>query len=241
MAEGHPARARRRAPRDPPRPAGFGRSDKPTDATGTPTTATPRRSRPPRVPRPPDATAVVHDWGGPIGLRLAVEHAGPLLQDGGHGHRAVHRRAARCPTPWKTFRDFVERTEDLPVGFLVKGAVARDMPDQRSQAAYEGPVPDPGVEGRHPGLPPDAADRTRRCRAPRPASGCSRRCAPDERPKLHLWVVCPPDHPLQGGERFAAAIKRRPPPEKIENASHFLQEDARRKQIGTRIAEWLSA
>ena len=75
--------------------AGFGRSDKPTDlgwysydrhAELTATLLDDLDLR--------DATVVVHDWGGPIGLRLAVEHPRPDLADGDHGHRPVHRRAA---------------------------------------------------------------------------------------------------------------------------------------------------
>ena len=42
-----------------------------------------------------DATFVLHDWGGPIGLRIAVEHAEPRRADRAHGHGHVHRRAAR--------------------------------------------------------------------------------------------------------------------------------------------------
>ena len=55
--------------------AGFGRSDKPTDLSWytydrhVELMATLLEELDVR-----DATAVVHDWGGPIGLRLAVEH-----------------------------------------------------------------------------------------------------------------------------------------------------------------------
>src|SRR4051794_27560303 len=72
-----------------------------------------------------DATAVVHDWGGPIGLRLAVEHperfSRLVILDTGlfTGRQAM-------TDAWIAFRDFVDRTEDLPVGFLVKGACKQD-------------------------------------------------------------------------------------------------------------------
>ena len=75
-----------------------------------------------------DATVVVHDWGGPIGLRAAVEHperiARMVVMDTG-----LFTGEQPMSDAWKAFRDFVERTEDLPIGFLVKGAVAREMPD----------------------------------------------------------------------------------------------------------------
>src|SRR3954467_562346 len=122
--------------------AGFGRSDKPTDFGWY------SYDRHVEVMEGllgglglRDAPAVVHDWGGPIGLRLAVEHADwfgrMVIMDTG-----LFTGEQPMSDAWKTFRDFVERTEDLPVGFLVKGAVARDMPDE-VQAAYEAPFPTP--------------------------------------------------------------------------------------------------
>src|SRR5205807_704176 len=75
-----------------------------------------------------DATVVVHDWGGPIGLRLAVERpdrvARMVVLDTGlfTGHQ-------RMSDAWLAFRDFVQRTEDLPVGLLVCRACQRDPGD----------------------------------------------------------------------------------------------------------------
>ena len=41
------------------------------------------------------ATFVCHDWGGPIGLRLAVEHPDRVARLVVHGHRPVHRPSSR--------------------------------------------------------------------------------------------------------------------------------------------------
>ncbi len=86
-----------------------------------------------------DSTVVVHDWGGPIGLRAAVEHPDRIrrlvILDTGlfTGHQKM--------TPaWNAFRDFVAKTEDLPVGFLVRGACKRD-PGDTVIAAYDAPFP----------------------------------------------------------------------------------------------------
>ena len=82
----------------------------------------------------------MHDWGGPIGLRLAVEHpdriARIVVLDTGlfTGHQ-------KMTEAWIAFRDFVERTEDLPVGFLVRGACKRD-PGDEVIAAYDAPYPE---------------------------------------------------------------------------------------------------
>ena len=88
-----------------------------------------------------DATAVVHDWGGPIGLRLAVEHpdrfsrlvimeTGPFT-----GHQ-------RMSETWLKFRDFVRDNADVPVGMLVRGGCKND-PGDEVIAAYEAPYPSP--------------------------------------------------------------------------------------------------
>src|SRR6195952_1151605 len=121
--------------------AGFGRSDKPTDIgwysydRHTDMTASLLEELDLH-----GATVVVHDWGGPIGLRLAVEQRERIdrlvILDTGlfTGHQQM-------TDAWIAFRDFVERTEDLPVGFLVKGACKND-PGDDVIAAYDAPYPD---------------------------------------------------------------------------------------------------
>jgi haloalkane dehalogenase len=216
--------------------AGFGRSDKPTDLAWysydrhvelTATLLTDLDLR--------DATAVVHDWGGPIGLRLATEHPDRIsrmvIMDTG-----LFTGEQRMSEAWKTFRDFVERTEDLPVGFLVKGGTARGMSDA-VQAAYEAPFSSPeskaGARAFPLMLPTSAA---------MPGAAAGKRTLEalraDERPKLCLWADSDPILPFEVGERFAAAISAEPP-EKIADASHFLQEDAG-EEIGRKIVAWLA-
>src|ERR1700733_11924696 len=120
--------------------AGFGRSDKPTDIgwysydKHTQLASTLLGDLDLR-----GATIVVHDWGGPIGLRLAVEHADRIdrivILDTG-----LFTGQQRMSDAWLLFRDFVARTEDLPVGFLVKGACKED-PGEAVIAAYDAPFP----------------------------------------------------------------------------------------------------
>src|SRR4029077_21001822 len=122
--------------------AGFGASDKPVDIgwyssdRHTATVATLLEDLDLR-----DATMVVHDWGGPIGLRLAVEHPERVrrlvILDTG-----LFTGRQRMTDAWLAFRDFVARTEDLPVGFLVRGACKTD-PGDEVIAAYDAPFPDP--------------------------------------------------------------------------------------------------
>lgn len=214
---------------------GFGRSDKPididwytydrhTDAIAALLVALDLR----------DATVVVHDWGGPIGLRLAAEHpdriARMVILDTGlfTGHQ-------KMTEAWIAFRDFVQRSEDLPVGFLVRGACQTD-PGDEVIAAYEAPFPNADSKAGARAFPlilPTAPD------APGAATGqrVLEALRDDQRPKLILWADSDPVLPLETGRRFAAALGTEVA-HVIENASHFLQEDAG-PRIGELIAGWL--
>ena len=181
-----------------------------------------------------DLTMVVHDWGGPVGLRLAVEHpdriARLVILDTG-----LFTGEQKMSDAWLAFRAFVERTEDLPVSFLVDGATARDL-TEHERAAYDAPFPTPASKAGARAFPlmipltPDAPG----AEAGRTVLAALRA---DERPTLVLWADGDPVLPLTTGRRFAEAIGA-PEPEVIAGASHFLQEDAG-AAIGARIVEWL--
>jgi haloalkane dehalogenase len=183
-----------------------------------------------------DATVVVHDWGGPIGLRLAVEHpdriARMVILDTGlfTGHQKMSEA-------WIQFRNFVERTEDLPVGFLVRGACKRD-PGDAVIAAYDAPYPSPESKAGARAFPlmlptspemPGAEAGARVLEALRT----------DERRKLILWADSDPVLTPSTGRRFAEALGTEIS-HVIADASHFLQEDAG-PEIGRRIADWLTS
>jgi len=182
------------------------------------------------------ATFVVHDWGGPIGLRVAVEHADRVdrlvFLDTGlwTGHQQMS-------DAWQRFAGFVRKTEDLPIGSLVRGACKTD-PGDEVVAAYDAPFPNVASKAgarAFPFLIPQSAD------APGAAEGRAVLAAleADERPKLFLWADADPIIPFAVGERFAARIGA-PAPEAIPNSSHFLQED-NGELVGERIADWLGS
>ena len=181
-----------------------------------------------------DATMVVHDWGGPIGLRLAVEQPQRVerlvILDTG-----LFTGRQKMTDAWLAFRDFVARTEDLPIGFLVRGACKND-PGDEVIAAYEAPFPSIASKAgarAFPQLIPQTPD------APGAAAGqrVQEALREDRRPTLMLWADSDPVLPLAVAERFAAAIGR-PAPRTIDNAGHFLQED-QGPLIGQLILDWL--
>ncbi len=180
------------------------------------------------------ATFVVHDWGGPIGLRLAVDHPERVdrlvVLDTGLATGSRPMGAA-----WQEFAAFVRRVEELPVGMLVRRACFTDPGDEVA-AAYDAPFPSEaskaGVRA-FPDLLPQTPD------APGAAAGRRTLAAlrEDTRPMLILWGQDDPVLPPAVGEAFATALGQ-PPPRVLERAGHFLQED-RGDEIGAAIADWL--
>ncbi len=184
-----------------------------------------------------DATFVVHDWGGPIGLRIAVEHPDRVSRlvamDTG-----LWTGRQRMSDAWWAFHDFVERSEDLPVGMLVRRA-CHDDPGDEVASAYEAPFPSADTKAgarAFPLLIPHEPD------APGAAEGRATLEAlrEDTRPKLVLWADSDPVLPVKTGERFAEAIGHGGIDEIVPAAGHFLQED-QGDRIGATIADWLRA
>jgi haloalkane dehalogenase len=216
---------------------GFGRSDKPTDlgwySYDRHTAAIASLFEELDLS---GVTLVLHDWGGPIGLRVAAENperiARLVVMDTGifTGHQ-------RMSEAWKAFRDFVERTADMPIGMLIQGACATDVPDEVI-AAYEAPFPSPESKAGARAFPlllatnPDAPG----AEAGRNALAALEASSP---PALVLWADSDPILTPAMGARLAEKLGWAEP-ESIPDASHFLQED-RGETIGRRITEWLAS
>ncbi len=157
-----------------------------------------------------DATAVVHDWGGPIGLRLAVEHperfSRLVIMDTGPftGHQ-------RMSDAWLKFRDFVARQRG-PAG-RVPGPrpAARSDPGDEVIAAYEAPYPSPESKAGARAFPlilptePDAPGRGRG------QTGRRRRCATTTARRCVLWADSDPALPFSVGERVSERLNFPPP------------------------------
>jgi haloalkane dehalogenase len=216
---------------------GFGRSDKPTDIDWyTYDSHTAALTSLLAALDVRDATIVVHDWGGPIGLRTAVELPQRIsrlvILDTGlfTGHQQM-------TDAWTAFRDFVARTEDLPVGFLVRRACKHD-PGDDVIAGYDRPFPNMAAKAGARAFPlilPTSPD------APGAPAGqrTLEALRDDRRPKLLLWADSDPVLPLETGRRFAAALGGEIG-HVIPEAGHFLQEDAG-SEIGSLIAGWLTS
>jgi haloalkane dehalogenase len=217
--------------------AGFGRSDKPTDRRWY--TYERHLGLVGNLLETLDlsgATAVVQDWGGPIGLRWAVEHADRV------GRLAILNTGiftGRVSKGFLAWRDFAEKNPDLPVGRVIQGATTSELPPE-VVAGYEAPFPTAESKAgaaQFPLLVPTAEDAIGAEEMRAVADALSRW----EKPALVAFSDSDPvfPHP-KSGQVFCDRIPGALPQVTIAGAAHFLQED-RGEQIAEEILSFLAA
>ena len=213
---------------------GFGRSDKPTDVGWYSFDRHYRSIE--RLAEQLDlrrTTVVVHDWGGPIGLRLAVEH--PERVD-----RLVVMNtgvvAGHAPSDeWLRFRELVRRVgTELRPGQLVRISCVQELPDF-VVAAYEAPFPVPEAKAGVLAFPELVPTELSHPSAPAMLAVRDGLRA-WEKPTLVLFSDSDPIFSPRDAEQLAALIPGAGPAEVVDGAGHFLQEDA-----GERIADRIAA
>jgi haloalkane dehalogenase len=210
---------------------GFGRSDKPTDQGWyTYDRHVEVVTRHLEQIELDDVTVVVQDWGGPIGLRWAVQHADQV------GRLVILNTGlftGRVSKGFMAWREFAERTPDLPIGMIIQGATTTDLSPE-IVAAYEAPFPNAESKAgpaQFPLLVPTDDGQ--------PGAKEMREIADElsrwEKPALVAFSDQDPVFPYpKGGERFVELIPTVEEQVRIEGAAHFLQEDR-----GELIAEHL--
>jgi haloalkane dehalogenase len=181
-------------------------------------------------------TIVVQDWGGPIGLRCAVENPDRfarlvILNTG------IFRPGPNWPSEgFLQWRSFAERNPDLPIGFVLQGATTTELSDA-TIAGYEAPFPTPQSKAgaaTFPLIVPISEEDP----GSKEMAEVSEALARWERPTLVAFSDSDPVFPLRAGERMAERIPGAGPFVPIEGASHFLQED-KGKQIAAVILSFL--
>ncbi|OBJ52546.1 haloalkane dehalogenase [Mycobacterium asiaticum] len=202
--------------------AGFGRSDKPTDRRWY---SFDRHSE--LVAKVlgalelKNATVVVQDWGGPIGLRWAVEHE---PQVGALMVMNTGLFTGRVSKGFMAWRTFAEKNPDLPVGFVIQSATTTELPDE-IVAAYDAPFPIPESKAgaaQFPLLVPIAEDAPGAARMLEITDQLSRW----NKPALIAFSDSDPVFPYpKSGELFCELIPTASQQVRIEGAAHFLQED----------------
>jgi haloalkane dehalogenase len=218
---------------------GFGRSDKPTDigwySYDRHTAAAASLVEALDLQ---DATFVVQDWGGPVGLRIGTLEAPQRVAGFVAMDTGLFTGRQNMSPGWHAFRDFVERTEDLPVGMLIQGACATDVPDEVI-AAYEAPFPTPESKAGARAFPLILPLTPEDPGAPA-GQAVADALRSDERPVLLMWGDSDPALPLDPVGRTVQSLF--PTAEAltlIHDGGHFVQED-QGHEIGALIADWLA-
>jgi haloalkane dehalogenase len=182
-----------------------------------------------------NATLVVHDWGGPIGLTVALAHADRVARvvilD-----TVIDPREAWVSEVWVQFREFVEATSDFPAGEIMRATCFGDLDDE-IVAAYDAPFPTIESKAALTGLPMSV---------PRPGSvdvaateGFCAALRADPRPMMAIWGKEDMILTLASGQRLASSIGRQID-HVVEDAGHGIQED-QGPLIGRLVADWLAS
>jgi haloalkane dehalogenase len=141
------------------------------------------------------------------------------------------------PPSWHEFREYVENVEDLSIGRIVAGGTIAELSEE-VLAAYEAPFPGPEYEAAArawPGMVPTdpedpGADAMRAARE---------RLANWEKPAFVLFGDSDPiTHDARDLLRDLLPTASEQPDVWVEDAGHFLQEDAG-EDVADRIADFV--
>jgi haloalkane dehalogenase len=182
-------------------------------------------------------TVVVQDWGGPIGMRLAVEQPARvarlvILNTGVGGGRAPN-------DVWLRFREVVRAAGgEFQAGRLIRRACVRGLSDE-AMAAYDAPYPTPESKA-GPLMFPEQVPTEPEHPNTAPLLAIRETLKAWEKPTLVLFGDSDPIFPPAVAERIAELIPGALPAETIANAGHFVQEDAG-EEVAARIVRFLES
>jgi len=202
---------------------GFGRSDKPTDlgwySYDGHVASIERLVAELGLER---LTLVVHDWGGPIGLRFAVEHEGlvdrlVILDTGIAGGKPPGEM-------WLRFRAVVREVGGaLDIGRLVEAGTAQGLADD-VRAAYDAPFPTPESKAGARAFPELVATEPEHP-STAPMNRVRDALRDWHKPALVVWGAQDSVLSPRIAEHFVELIPGATGPLLLDGASHFLQED----------------
>ena len=185
-----------------------------------------------------DATIIVHDWGGPIGLRVAVTERPDRISRIIAMDTGIFTGHQQMGQSWLRFRDFVAAHPDLPIKLLIRGG-CKKPPPREVLAAYEAPFPTKDSKAgayAFPSLIPLTPD------SPGAEAGRSvvKGLVGDRRPALVLWADSDPVLPVEPVGRLVHSLFTTAPELiAVRDAGHYLQEE-QGEHIGQVIANWLA-
>lgn len=217
---------------------GFGRSDKPVDRSDYSYARLVEWTRELLLDHLDlhDVTLVGQDWGGLVGLRLVAEHPDRFARVVA-ANTGLPTGDFDMPPVWWAFRRAVEKAKALDIGRLVAGGCARPMAEE-VRAAYDAPFPDERSKAgprAMPSLVPTRPDD--------PASEANRAAwqvlSTSALPYLLPFSDSDPITGAMGPilQKLIPGARNRNHPT-IQNAGHFLQEDAG-AELGQVVADFI--
>ena len=186
-----------------------------------------------------NVTLVCHDWGGPIGLRVATLDRPERFIRIVAMNTGLFTGYQKMSDNWFHFRDFVASDEDVRGEMPIPGGSFTDLSDDiiRAYAApFHNVASKAGVRALPPMIPqtPDA---------PGAKAGQETRAflAEDTRPSMLLWGDSDAALPLETtGRQVQTLFPTAAPLTVLENAGHFVQED-QGEFIGNKIVKFIAA
>jgi len=181
-----------------------------------------------------DITLVCQDWGGILGLALAGHHPERFARLVPM-NTGVPDGTQRMSEEWHAFAEFVESVEELPIGSLIQNATATALPEAVIDA-YEAPFHTEAAKACARALPrlvptsPDdeGAETMRRAKE---------RLGQWEKPAFVLFSDSDPiTRDARDPLRALLPTASDQPDVWVEDAMHFLQEDAGQEIAGQVIA-----
>ena len=184
-----------------------------------------------------DATLVGHDWGGPVGLLLAVDHPHRfsrfVLLD-----TPFFTGRQTMPPLWWQAHDYLQATADVAVADLVQAGCGEQL-GEAARCGYEAPFPTPESKAGPRAFPIHVLPRSPDLPAAKACWRTMKAIRRDARPTLTLWGERDMLFPLELGEWVTGAL-RRDPPLVVPGAGHFLPED-RGEEAAAIVLDWLAA
>mgnify|MGYP001349947926 CR=1 FL=1 len=219
---------------------GFGRSDKPTDISWF------------NFDRMAESvytlvdelglektTLVCHDWGGPIGLRVATVDRPEKFSRLVAMNTGIFTGYQKMSDDWNHFRDFIASHEDVRIAMPIQGGAGTELSDE-VVAAYEAPFASVASKASVRAMPPMIPMTPD---APGAAAGQATGAylLTDTRPSLLLWGDKDLALPLDPvGRAVQKLFPTAAPLTVLEGGGHFVQEDMG-EFIGEEIAKFLAA
>ncbi|MDX6485232.1 MAG: haloalkane dehalogenase [Gaiellaceae bacterium] len=182
-----------------------------------------------------DVTLVVHDWGGPIGLRVAVENddrfARLVILNTGIGGGAPPSER------WLRFREVVrELGSDIDLGRLIEAGTSQGLSEE-TRGVYDAQFPTPESKAgarAFPEMVPTEPDHPNAA----PMNRVRDALRDWHKPALVVWGADDSVLPVGIAHGFVELLPEAQGPILLQGASHFLQED-KPQEVAEAIREFL--